>query len=246
MDFSCKRKKKKRGGQPRVGFACRADTSASRWQHRVCCPSDTPSRSQPAPRHPLALSIRFCCRRLPLTCGCYCLEGRGGGKKLCVPPRALRLFFARKHRIAIGRPINIREWLPKNHKSHEKRRSGAGSPVLVCVSRRTPRRPAGNIGSAARLTRPLDRSRTGGFVSRGATARPRTTSVFTSKPAPKITNGNECRESHECGRALSRVPSSGGGVLSRVRPSWMPAAYLVIRRQQPRDRPLTLSIRSHS
>jgi len=155
-------------------------------------------------------------------------------------------FFARKHRIAIGRPINIREWLPKNHKSHEKRRSGAGSPVLVCVSRRTPRRPAGNIGSAARLTRPLDRSRTGGFVSRGATARPRTTSVFTSKPAPKITNGNECRESHECGRALSRVPSSGGGVLSRVRPSWMPAAYLVIRRQQPRDRPLTLSIRSHS
>jgi len=55
--------------------------------------------------------------------------------------------------------------------------------VLVCVSGRiTLLRPAGNIGSAARLTRPLDRmwaappavlaAGRGGFASRGATASP--------------------------------------------------------------------------
>jgi len=41
----------------------------------------------------------------------------------------------------------------------------------LCVGR-TPRRPAGNIGSAARLTRPLDRSRAGGFASRCVAVRP--------------------------------------------------------------------------
>jgi len=88
----------------------------------------------------------------------------------CLPQLDCLLLIQRKgaetQRVSSVSGIGFKKSQPHESKKEE---AGRAAPCLGFACRRiTPWRPAGNIGSAARLTRPLDRSRTG--ASRAASS----------------------------------------------------------------------------
>jgi len=93
-------KRRSGAGSPVFGFCVSPDHAlASCWQHRVCCPADTPSRSQPDGRFPCRIVRRRRALASPLV------------RRRC-PPGLPRLFAAGSARQQVAHHKSSRRILP--------------------------------------------------------------------------------------------------------------------------------------